>query len=252
MDRCSIAGKVVDVFISDKTSSAGKRFAFVRFSKGSDLSNIIYKIRNIWIGSFRLFADVTKFKRGDNEGVKNDSMVKGNKDGNAVDVNASKDAGAAKPVSWADSRLGNQEVKAAWGNKGVIGGSDQGAKEGMSKFHDEVLGGVNGLRGAAKGGINGSMEKFVVGKGKQVVIDNFKSSLLLKVRDVKSMAKLYHLASQEGFDKVTFRYIGGWWVRVDCNSIEDSNKFANCKSLKSIFSECKRVTGDFVVKDRMV
>ncbi|KAK9062792.1 hypothetical protein SSX86_019982 [Deinandra increscens subsp. villosa] len=64
-DRLGKIGKVVDVYIPGRVSEVGKRFAFVRFAKSLDISDLIYKIRNTWIGSFRLFADVSKFKRGE-------------------------------------------------------------------------------------------------------------------------------------------------------------------------------------------
>ncbi|KAK9071843.1 hypothetical protein SSX86_008273 [Deinandra increscens subsp. villosa] len=234
-DRCSKVGKVLDVFISAKESVVGKRFAFVRFAKGLDISNIIYRIRNLWIGSFRLFADVSKFKRGD-KGV-NKVLSTNGKEQVRMEMNevCSQTSEPKKHVSWATPTEPPSEAAM---KPGVPLASVKG---GMTLLGKDRF----GVQDVVK-------EKFVIGNDKQVPIDNFKSSLLLMVRDIKSMSKLYHLASMEGFDNVSFRYVGGWWVRVDCNTSEESAKFANCKAFKSIFSAIKRVTSDFWVKERMI
>ncbi|KAK9056609.1 hypothetical protein SSX86_023971 [Deinandra increscens subsp. villosa] len=251
MDRCSEAGKVVDVFIAEKTSFVGKRYAFVRFAKGLDITNIIYKIRNLWIGSFRLFADVPKFKRGEYKnkkvtvGESNESSNGGQclKEGGVIGFE-----GSQKHASWAaDEDKGDggttpkgqveQPIQPVMGSN-LDSQSDQKSGNGETKrsASDNVLG----------------SEKYVIKQSKQVPLENFQSALLLKVKDIKSMAKVYHLASQEGFEKVKFRYVGGWWIRVDCNSKEESVKFASCKSFKSLFSDIRRVSSDFVIKERMV
>ncbi|KAK9080391.1 hypothetical protein SSX86_000149 [Deinandra increscens subsp. villosa] len=234
-DRCSNVGKVLDVFISAKESFVGKRYAFVRFAKGLDISKIIYRIRNLWFGSYRLFADVTKFKRGD-KGVNKDLSTKGKeqvrKEMNEVSSQMSE---PKKHVSWAAPTEPSSEAAVKPAVPLASG------KAGTTFLGKDSFGGQDVVK-----------EKFVIGYDKLVPIDNFKSSLLLMVRDINSMSKLYHLASMEGFDNVLFRYVGGWWVRVDYNTSEESAKFANCKDFKSIFSAIKRVTSDFWVKERMI
>ncbi|KAK9072497.1 hypothetical protein SSX86_008931 [Deinandra increscens subsp. villosa] len=247
-DRCLAAGKVVDVFISDRLSSVGKKFAFVRFVKRVDLSNVIYKIRNVWIGSFRLFADVAKFKRG----------VNGASGGNGGTSGIKEVDGQAHPMP--DIPLAN-EPRGPFTGVGVKF-AEVGGKLGKDLTYLDALAthgqanravqssGSNGVGEA--GGVGNGGVKEVVKVANNVPVENFVSSRLLKVRDVKSMSILYHIAGQEGFSDVSFRYVGGWWVRVDCNSIDECAKFSNCQSFNSVFSECKRVCGDFVVKERMV
>ncbi|KAK9072008.1 hypothetical protein SSX86_008440 [Deinandra increscens subsp. villosa] len=221
-DRCSAAGKVVDVFISEKLSSVGKKFGFVRFVKGVDISNVIYKIRNLWFGSFRLFADVSKFKRGSKVSVEGKVGAPG-KGGKHGDVGGN----FGKDRRYVD----------------VVG----------SHAHHKDAGQPSGSNGDGEaGGVGHGVGLGVLHVNNNVPVENFVCSRLLKVRDVKSMSNLYHIVGQEGFCNVSFRYVGGWWVQVDCSSIDECAKFSNCKSFKSVFSECKRVVGDFVVNERMV
>nr|GEV22641.1 RNA-directed DNA polymerase, eukaryota [Tanacetum cinerariifolium] len=56
-------GTVIDVFIPNKKSKAGKRFAFVRFIKVHNFDQLIENLRTIWIGSHHLFANPARFER---------------------------------------------------------------------------------------------------------------------------------------------------------------------------------------------
>nr|GEU39623.1 hypothetical protein [Tanacetum cinerariifolium] len=58
---CVAYGKVVDVFIPFKRSKACKKFAFVRFIRVDNLDRLIENLSTIWIGRFRLHANVVRF-----------------------------------------------------------------------------------------------------------------------------------------------------------------------------------------------
>nr|GEZ06889.1 hypothetical protein [Tanacetum cinerariifolium] len=60
---CNDYGTVVDVFIPNKKSKVGKRFAFVRFIKVINLDRLIENLNIIWIGRFHLFANSVRFER---------------------------------------------------------------------------------------------------------------------------------------------------------------------------------------------
>nr|GFC47156.1 RNA-directed DNA polymerase, eukaryota, nucleotide-binding alpha-beta plait domain protein [Tanacetum cinerariifolium] len=62
-NTCSSYGTVVDVFIPTKISKAGKRFAFVRFVKVHNLDRLVDNLRTLWIGSFHLYASLSRFER---------------------------------------------------------------------------------------------------------------------------------------------------------------------------------------------
>ncbi|GJU52012.1 RNA-directed DNA polymerase, eukaryota [Tanacetum coccineum] len=60
---CNGYGTVVDVFIPNKRSKAGKRFAFVRFINVLNLDRLIENLKTIWIGRFHLSANLAQFER---------------------------------------------------------------------------------------------------------------------------------------------------------------------------------------------
>nr|GEY26393.1 RNA-directed DNA polymerase, eukaryota, nucleotide-binding alpha-beta plait domain protein [Tanacetum cinerariifolium] len=60
---CNDYGTVEDVFIPNKISKVGKRFAFVRFIKVINLDHLIENLITIWIGRFHIFANPVRFER---------------------------------------------------------------------------------------------------------------------------------------------------------------------------------------------
>nr|GEZ28824.1 UvrD-like helicase, ATP-binding domain, P-loop containing nucleoside triphosphate hydrolase [Tanacetum cinerariifolium] len=62
-DLCEAYGKVVDVFIPNRKSKAGKRFAFVRFIRVVDMDRLIGNMCTLWVGRFNLHANVVRYER---------------------------------------------------------------------------------------------------------------------------------------------------------------------------------------------
>nr|GEU64915.1 RNA-directed DNA polymerase, eukaryota, nucleotide-binding alpha-beta plait domain protein [Tanacetum cinerariifolium] len=60
---CEVYGKVVDVFIPNRKSKAGKRFAFVRFIRVEDLDRLICNLCTLWVGRFHLHANAVRYER---------------------------------------------------------------------------------------------------------------------------------------------------------------------------------------------
>nr|GFA05507.1 RNA-directed DNA polymerase, eukaryota, nucleotide-binding alpha-beta plait domain protein [Tanacetum cinerariifolium] len=60
---CEGYGKVVDVFILNHKSKAGKRFAFVRFVRVEDIDRLVRNLCTIWIGRLHLYANVVRYER---------------------------------------------------------------------------------------------------------------------------------------------------------------------------------------------
>ncbi|GJR98344.1 RNA-directed DNA polymerase, eukaryota [Tanacetum coccineum] len=56
-------GNVVDVYVARKRDSHGNRFGFVRFTDVEDIQGMETKLGTILIGSFKLRANLAKFKR---------------------------------------------------------------------------------------------------------------------------------------------------------------------------------------------
>ncbi|GKB76220.1 RNA-directed DNA polymerase, eukaryota [Tanacetum coccineum] len=62
-DKCKVYGTVVDVFIPNKLSKSGKRFAFVRFIKVYNIDRLVENLCTLWIGVHHLFANHVRFDR---------------------------------------------------------------------------------------------------------------------------------------------------------------------------------------------
>ncbi|GKB95523.1 RNA-directed DNA polymerase, eukaryota, nucleotide-binding alpha-beta plait domain protein [Tanacetum coccineum] len=60
---CQPHGTVVDVFIPNRKSKSGKRFAFIRFIKVDNIDRLVGNLCTLWIGRFHLHANVVRFDR---------------------------------------------------------------------------------------------------------------------------------------------------------------------------------------------
>ncbi|GJV20643.1 RNA-directed DNA polymerase, eukaryota [Tanacetum coccineum] len=60
---CQTYGTVIDVFIPNRLSRAGKRFAFVRFIRVENVDILVGNLCTLWIGRMHLQANVARFKR---------------------------------------------------------------------------------------------------------------------------------------------------------------------------------------------
>ncbi|GJZ14905.1 RNA-directed DNA polymerase, eukaryota [Tanacetum coccineum] len=60
---CQSYGSVVDVYIPNRRSKAGKRFAFVRFIKVDNVDRLVGNLCTLWIGRMHLHANVVRFER---------------------------------------------------------------------------------------------------------------------------------------------------------------------------------------------
>ncbi|GJZ69812.1 RNA-directed DNA polymerase, eukaryota [Tanacetum coccineum] len=60
---CEGYGKVVDVYIPNRKSKAGKRFAFVCFIRVEDIDRLIGNLCTIWIGRLHLHANIVHYER---------------------------------------------------------------------------------------------------------------------------------------------------------------------------------------------
>ncbi|GJU97579.1 RNA-directed DNA polymerase, eukaryota [Tanacetum coccineum] len=60
---CQSYGTVVDVYIPNRRSKAGKRFAFVRFINVDNIERLVGNLCTLWIGKMHLQANVVRFER---------------------------------------------------------------------------------------------------------------------------------------------------------------------------------------------
>ncbi|WJX71605.1 hypothetical protein P8452_55583 [Trifolium repens] len=57
--------KVGEVFIPNKLDKGGKRFGFARFEDVEDKQKLLHKLEETWIGTYKLRANLPKFRRGE-------------------------------------------------------------------------------------------------------------------------------------------------------------------------------------------
>nr|GEZ06620.1 RNA-directed DNA polymerase, eukaryota, nucleotide-binding alpha-beta plait domain protein [Tanacetum cinerariifolium] len=60
---CQSYGTFVDVYIPNRRSKAGKRFAFVRLIKVDNVDRLVGNLCTLWIGRMHLHANVVRFER---------------------------------------------------------------------------------------------------------------------------------------------------------------------------------------------
>nr|GFA22734.1 nucleotide-binding alpha-beta plait domain-containing protein [Tanacetum cinerariifolium] len=62
-NTCKLYGNVVDVFILDRRTKAGKRFGFVRFIKVLNIDSLINSLCTVWVRRNKIHANVARFQR---------------------------------------------------------------------------------------------------------------------------------------------------------------------------------------------
>nr|GEV36574.1 RNA-directed DNA polymerase, eukaryota [Tanacetum cinerariifolium] len=62
-NTCKTYGQVVDAYIPNRRSKAGKRFDFVRFIKVFDVERLVNNMCTVWVGRYKLHANVARFQR---------------------------------------------------------------------------------------------------------------------------------------------------------------------------------------------
>ncbi|GJU28893.1 RNA-directed DNA polymerase, eukaryota [Tanacetum coccineum] len=66
--HCKQYGHVVDSFIPNKRSKSGKRFGFVKFINVFNEERLVNNLCTVWIGRFKLMANLARFKRENKTG----------------------------------------------------------------------------------------------------------------------------------------------------------------------------------------
>ncbi|GJU58347.1 nucleotide-binding alpha-beta plait domain-containing protein [Tanacetum coccineum] len=62
-NTCKQYGYVVDAFIPNRKSKAGKRFGFVRFIKIFDVDRLVNNLCTVWVGRHKIHANLARFQR---------------------------------------------------------------------------------------------------------------------------------------------------------------------------------------------
>ncbi|GKD96583.1 RNA-directed DNA polymerase, eukaryota, partial [Tanacetum coccineum] len=220
-DICNKWGVVIDVYIAAKRSNSGHRFGFVRFINVNDINQLVSNLRTAWMRGFHLFSDVAKYGRTYNRPVER--------------------SGDGKPSVGSF----NSYVKAVMGNKSV----NMSGKYGTSNAGAEFVG-VSDCNKVYKEAGNEAVMSISVDDC--IDLDGMERSILAKAKDLSVISELLKHMSSEGFDDVGLRYVGGRWVWLEFDSMDQVESVKTSKALKDIFLEFKDVSHDFIPDERCV
>jgi hypothetical protein len=59
---------VGEVYIPKKLDKKGRRFGFVKFKEVHEVEKLSESLSDVWIGSFKLWINRSRFQRADNNG----------------------------------------------------------------------------------------------------------------------------------------------------------------------------------------
>nr|GEW00376.1 RNA-directed DNA polymerase, eukaryota, reverse transcriptase zinc-binding domain protein [Tanacetum cinerariifolium] len=108
--ECQSYGHIVDAFIANKRSKAGKRFGFVRFLGVKNEEQLARSLASIWIGSYHIFTSVARSNRQKkNEAFSNNN---GDKTTNSIPSQKADHVGSSQnKKSYASSLNGDRDSK---------------------------------------------------------------------------------------------------------------------------------------------
>ncbi|CAH1421341.1 unnamed protein product [Lactuca virosa] len=208
-DVCAKIGTVADVYMARKLSKLGKRFAFVRFIRASDDQLLERRLWEIWMGSYHLFASISRFNRAVNGGANSQGQV-----------NRSVSQGLGNRFK-TDEQMGRSQVYVH-----VQTGSYASAVKGDTGINvkKKLDSGVCFLQGTE--------------------LDNplsMRSSIFGKLRDIRLIPKLCILLKEEGFPEIVIKYVASDWVFISFLSENTCTRFKKCEGLSLIFQFLDRL-----------
>ncbi|GJR37777.1 RNA-directed DNA polymerase, eukaryota [Tanacetum coccineum] len=215
-------GGIVDAYIPHKRSKGGKHFGFIRFVRVADDNDFVRSLSNIWIGSFHMYINVSRFQRSSTGG----SRVKKN----LLNVqNVSMGATAIKPNHNGPDHSVQPSRKPSFAS--VVHGSSKtkGDSSSSTKVHSISLSDHDLIR-----------------------IDDTSKVLLVKLKEVETMNSIYRICKNEGFTNLKIHHIGGLWIWIQFNSVASCMTFQSNTCIESITSSIKTITPSFKVDERMI
>ncbi|KAJ9535114.1 hypothetical protein OSB04_un001810 [Centaurea solstitialis] len=198
-------GVVVDLYIAKKRSRWGKRFGFVRFIKVVDWKRLEVDLNNIWIGKYRIRANLARFNRKRNK-IRDGVVKEGPPSSTRVRSRPSTPEAIIKKKSFAD----------------VVRGTGYKSSGGV------VMGGKH-------------LEEVVVSPSPENLA-SLDRSLVGELKSFQSLISLGDLRILEGWPEVRFSYLGGLSVLLEFPSNDASSLFLSGASQvwKDWFSSLNR------------
>ncbi|GJV89390.1 nucleotide-binding alpha-beta plait domain-containing protein [Tanacetum coccineum] len=181
---CRDYGNVIDSYIPNRRSKAGNKFGFVLFIKIDDIDRLLKNLCTIWVGHFRLHANVVRFQRTLMKNVTN-QFVKN-----------------------VEKKTFSGEAHRVYGNRG----------HSNSYAYAVKLGSMN----------HGVEEE----KKPALVLDD-------------------SCTLQKGFEHITLRYMGGFWVMIQFQSKSTKDTFMAHVGVGSWFSKLQHASKTFNIDGRV-
>ncbi|GKE26578.1 nucleotide-binding alpha-beta plait domain-containing protein [Tanacetum coccineum] len=94
-NTCKNYGHVVDAYIPNRRSKAGKRFGFVRFINVFDVTRLVNNLCTMWVGRYKIHANIPRFHReplNKHSNIHDDNGVKRSNLGDVHNGKGAKDA----------------------------------------------------------------------------------------------------------------------------------------------------------------
>ncbi|GJU33149.1 RNA-directed DNA polymerase, eukaryota [Tanacetum coccineum] len=212
-NACKQYGHVVDSFIPNKRSKAGKRFGFVKFINVFNEERLVDNLGTVWIGRYRLHANLAKFRRPS--------------------------VGEAKKVGY--------ETVGSKSNRGQVE-VDKGTNVPISSVKSPAGSFVNVVKGNPPMPCLPSLvlDESCINKC------DLSRHVMGKVKDINSIPNLHTLLYKEGFPDVKLSYLGGMWVMLELGSVSTQHSLLLHTGVNSWFQILQPAVHDFVSEERVV
>nr|GEU97761.1 RNA-directed DNA polymerase, eukaryota, reverse transcriptase zinc-binding domain protein [Tanacetum cinerariifolium] len=171
-NTCKQYGHVVDAFIPIKRTKAGKRFCFVRFIKIFDVERLVNNLCTVWVGRFKLHANIARFQRTP---LDNESTQVKNKFG--------------------ENRSSTNDYMKDKGVNGVANSYVHAVKGRPQSVNMEI-----------------EFTPALVLDDECLNSKDLSNSLLGRVKEFASLSNLKMVLTNEGFDNINIKYMGEFWL----------------------------------------
>ncbi|KAL4576083.1 hypothetical protein LXL04_012171 [Taraxacum kok-saghyz] len=233
-NTCQEFGVVVDVYMSPRLTKNGKRFAFVRFIRVSNVERLVSIMASKWYGNYHLYACMAKFPRKSNASGLINERTHHN----------------TQPQH-------NTQPRPVQGTVGSNGTS--------SKTYVAILKKKQEMNATEKNEYPAAKETVVpvnyTREDEQIIhltdadllsIPDASTIVLAKVKDPNIINCLNVVLDKEGFKNVDITYMGGSWLWIEFDNRKACTRFKQCDVLKTYFLELQNLSRQFVVDDKII
>ncbi|XP_022002117.1 uncharacterized protein LOC110899536 [Helianthus annuus] len=213
-------GKVEGVYVARKRDKNGFRFGFASFSGVKDVEELEKKMKNVWMGSYRLFINIARFT-ADNDDVRGNRDSKGKKKiqghrTQEVRYQAYKDQGGSSSRPFAPSGKSYADVLS--GNQQEVGIMKEVVASVFAKAFEELHG------------------KAIIGRKRRIYGRFGKMNVLLK---------------EEKYGDTTIKYLGGLSILLVFKSSFEADIFRADIPGFGWFDSVESWTGQMIAFERL-